>query len=92
MLHTTASTLLALGVPDPGQGTPPPGSAQITTVLGWVAWIVFACCVGGVLFCAGKMAVSHRRGEGGEHATGLAYTLGACIVAGSASAIVGLMI
>lgn len=92
MFHTTVSTLWALAVPNPGQGTAPPGADKITTVLGWVAWGVFALCVAGVLFCAGKMAVSHRRGEGGEHATGLAYTLGACIVAGSASAIVGLMI
>jgi hypothetical protein len=93
MIRTlTANALLLVLAPNPGAGTPPPGAAKITTVLGWLAWLVFAACVAGILFCAGKMAVNHRRGEGAEHAAGLAYTLAACIVAGSASAIVGLMV
>lgn len=95
MIHTlsyTAQALLLAAAPDPGAGIAPPGSDKIVTVLGWVAWLVFAACVAGILFCAGKMAVNHRRGEGAEHASGLAYTLAACIVAGSASAIVGLMV
>jgi hypothetical protein len=38
------------------------------------------------------MAVMHQRGWGGEHATGLAWVLLACVLAGSASSIVGLLI
>lgn len=87
MLHALAVTVLA--VPDPGQGTAPPGSGGITTILSWAAWVVFALCVVGVLSVAGAMAVAHRRGSGGEHASSLGWVLGACIVAGSASAIVG---
>jgi hypothetical protein len=77
---------------NPGAGVAPPGADKVTTVLSWIAWLVFAACVAGILFCAGKMAVNHRRGEGAEHASGLAYTLAACIVAGAASSIVGFMI
>jgi hypothetical protein len=37
------------------------------------------------------MAVGQRRGEGGEHAARLGWVLAACIVIGSASALVGLL-
>lgn len=77
--------------PNPGKGSPPPGSAQLTSILGWVAWVVLALCVCGVLVVAGRMAISHQRGQGGEHATGLAYVLGACVLVGIASTVVGML-
>lgn len=83
---------LAAAVPNPGQGEEPPGAEQLTTILRWVAWTVFGLCVAGVLLVAGKMAVSHHRGQGGEHAQGLAWVFGACVLAGSASAFVGALI
>lgn len=80
--------------PDPGSGTAPPGAfeGKVLTMLKWVAWTVFALCVGGILGVAGRMAIMHRRGEGGEHFAGLAWVGFACILAGSASAIVGALI
>jgi hypothetical protein len=62
---------------------------KVRVLLGFVSWTVTACCVAGVLFVAGKMAISHNRGEGGEHAAGLAWVGGACVLVGSAAAIVG---
>ena len=50
------------GVPNPGQGAAPPGSDKVTTLLSWLAWIVTALCVGGVLFAGGKMAISSQPG------------------------------
>ncbi len=85
--HLTA-VVMAAAPPDPGTGTPPPGAAQITKLLQYAAWVVFAFCVAGVLISAGTMAVKHRQGGGGEAAGGLGWVLGACIVAGSASALV----
>jgi hypothetical protein len=38
------------------------------------------------------MAVQHRRGEGGEHVAGLAWVAVACVLAGSASAVVGALV
>lgn len=80
------------GPVDPGQGKKPPGSEGLTKAIQWVAWIVLALCVTGVLIVAGRMAVSHQRGQGGEHATGLAYVLGACILVGAASGLVGSLV
>ncbi|GAA2148888.1 hypothetical protein [Actinomadura napierensis] len=79
-------------IPNPGQGAKPPGADQLEKILKWVAWIVFGMCVAGVLIVAGRMAISHRRGEGGEHASGLAWVFAACILAGSASALVGALV
>ncbi|GAA4060828.1 MULTISPECIES: hypothetical protein [Actinomadura] len=83
---------VAVAIPNPGQGEAPPGAAQLEKMLRWVAWVVFGLCVAGVLIAAGRMAVMHRNGEGGAHASGLAWVAAACILAGSASALVGALI
>ncbi|POM25749.1 hypothetical protein BTM25_01320 [Actinomadura rubteroloni] len=90
--HAIAHLHVLAEVPDPGQGEPPPGAQQLEKLLQWVAWVVFGLCVAGILIVAGRMAISHRRGEGGEHATGLAWVASACIIAGSASVIVGTLV
>jgi len=92
MLHVFHLTMAAL--PNPGQGIAPPGSGKITTLLSWLAWIVTALCVGGILFAGGKMAIAHTRGHGGggEHAASLGWVLAGCIVAGSATALAGALL
>ncbi len=75
-------------VPNPGTGEAPPGNEKLTKVLGWAAWVVCGLCVTGVLVVAGRMALMHNRGEGGQHASGLAWVLAACILIGAASGIV----
>lgn len=84
--------LAAGGVPQPGTGTQPPGFDKVTTILGWVAWSVTALCVAGLLMVAGRMAISHHRGEGSQHMTGLAYVAFACILVGAASGLVGALV
>ncbi|GAA2427063.1 hypothetical protein GCM10010191_44770 [Actinomadura vinacea] len=64
-------------------------SRPLTTILEWIAWCVFALCVGGVLIVAAQMAIKHKNGEAGAHMTGLGWVMTACAVAGSASAIIG---
>jgi hypothetical protein len=88
LLSAAAVDVLA-AIPNPGQGTPPPGSGGLLTILGWAAWCVFAVIVGGVLIQAGRMGLAHRRGEGVEVTGGLVVALVAAVIAGSASAIVG---
>lgn len=88
----STTTDLRAAIPDPGQGTEPPGAAAILTVLGWLAWAVFAACVAGVLVVAIKLALAFRRGEGGEAVGQLGWVLGAAILGSSAAAIIGLVL
>lgn len=76
---------------NPGSGKAPPHTVltKLHTLMDWVAYIVTSLCVVGIIIVAGRMAIMHRRGEGGEHAAGLAWVAAACILVGSASAIVG---
>ncbi len=94
MLHTAISTTLDIiaQVPNPGQGTKPPGSDGITKILSWAAWVAVVVCVLGVIIAGATMAVQHRRGEGGESMARLGWVLGGCIVIGSASALVGALV
>ncbi|MER7693728.1 MULTISPECIES: hypothetical protein [Streptomyces] len=80
------------GVPDVGGGEAPPGAEDLLTVLKWVAWSVTALCVAGIFGVAARMAVDHSRGGGREHARGLGFVLGACLLVGSASGIVGALV
>lgn len=88
----TLKSAIYLAVLDPGQGVAPPGSDKVTTAVSWIAWGVLAACVAGLLFCAAKMALSHRQGSGGEHGSALGWVMAACIVAGSASGLVGALV
>ncbi|MGO9957981.1 MAG: hypothetical protein ACLP50_18775 [Solirubrobacteraceae bacterium] len=80
------------GVYDPGLGQAPPGnaSADVNTIISWIAWLTFAACLVGVLVSAVTLAFERQGfGSGGQGHTKLMWALGGCIVAGSASAIVG---
>lgn len=79
-------------IPNPGTGEAPPGSEGLLTILKWIAWIVFGLAVAGILICAGAMMINNKRGQGGEHAATLAWVLSGCILAGSASGVVGLLV
>ncbi len=84
-----AGTILA-APPNPGGGTPPPGvGVKIDTLISWVAWLAVAACVAGILFVAVRMSLLHQRGQLGEHMSGLGSVLGACVLIGGASALVG---
>lgn len=72
-----------------GQGEAPPGSKSLLKILRWTAWICFGVCVGAVMWTGAMMGMSARRGEGGEHAGRLGWTLAGAIVIGSAAGIVG---
>ena len=83
----------ALAVTDPGQGiAPPTAGAKIDTIVSWIAWLTFAACLVGVLVSAIGLAVDKGGfggGGGGQGHMKLLWSLGACVVAASASALVG---
>jgi hypothetical protein len=80
----------ALAVYDPGQGTAPPNAGnKVDTIVSWIAWLVFAGCLVGVLISAVKLAFERQGFGGGQSHTSLLFALGACVVAASASGLVG---
>jgi hypothetical protein len=89
MVHKVLQLAFVAAVPNPGLGVQPPGTGGLLTILRWLAYGVSLCCVGGILYVAGKMALQHQRGEAGQHMGALALVLLACVLAGAASAIVG---
>jgi hypothetical protein len=77
-------------IPSPSNTSLPGNAAtQLNTVLGWIKYLGLAAAFVGLFLTAGKMAVSHRTGQGGEHIAGLGYVAGALILLGSASALIG---
>ncbi|MFF0182598.1 hypothetical protein ACFYPF_26265 [Micromonospora sp. NPDC005223] len=87
------SVVAAAPVPDPGSGEAPPGviGDKVLTILKWIANLAIAACVGGVLYTAGKMALAHRRGDD-TNVSQLGWVFAACLLIGSASAVVSALI
>jgi len=87
-----SEVVLAAGnIPQPN-GQQPPGTQGLTTVLNWTFWGVTFLCVVGVLMVAGAMAVSHRRGEGGEHLAKLGWVMGACVLGAAGTQLVNTLV
>ncbi|GAB3866197.1 hypothetical protein ACN26Z_00410 [Verrucosispora sp. WMMD703] len=89
----TQAGILLEPVPNPGGGVAPPGVAGsgVLLILQWIAWLAVAACVAGMLYTAAKMAISHRRGDD-TNVSQLGWVFGACVLIGSASAIVGALV
>ena len=64
---------------------------KVLTLLRWVAYLASTACVAGILYTAGRMAMAHRRGDD-TNVSQLGFVLGACILIGAASGIVGALI
>jgi hypothetical protein len=64
---------------------------QVGDVVNYVTWIGMMVCVLGIVIAGAMMAIGQRRGEGGEHASRLGWVVAGCIVIGSASALVNLV-
>lgn len=85
--------IVAGNIPDPGNGSAPPGvGAAFEDIMGWAKWIALGICVLGLIFIGARMAVNSRRGEGGELLGALGMAMGGvCIIAG-AVAVVGFLV
>src|SRR5262249_45565142 len=75
-------------IPNPGQGSAPPGSDKFEMLLGWAKWGAFFFCVAGFIIIGGRMGINHKRGEGGGHMGSLGITGAGCVVVGAAFLIV----
>src|SRR5690625_1598601 len=83
-----SADVTALPDPDPLQ---PPGTEGLTSILGWARWVALAVCILGLFAAGALMAVSSRRGEGGEHVGKIGMALAGVIVISAAVALVGFL-
>lgn len=90
-INLMALTMLG-AVPNPGAGEPPPGFDKFLTLLKWCAAISTGLCVLGFLACAGTIAITNRTGGIGEHGARVGAVMAACILIGSASALVTVLV
>lgn len=86
----TFAQAAAAAIPDPGNGTAPPGFDKFVTILHWAAYIALTLCVLGLIMCGGTMAVQHRTGGGGGGGVygQVGSVMVGCVLIGSASVIV----
>lgn len=94
MLHTvldTVNSLLPLDVPDPGNGTAPPGAEKFLAVMGWVKWLALGVVIIGLMIIGAKLAIESRRGEGGAHLGSLGMAMAGVIVIAGAASLVGFL-
>ncbi len=82
---------LPMDVPNPGNGTPPPGFQNITTIMGWAKWIALGILVMALIFAGVRLGIAGRRGDGGEHAAGVGWALGGVLVVSSAFTLVSFL-
>ena len=87
-----ATAAPALAAPDPSPGLPSGVEAKLDTLLGMGMAFVIVACVGGVLLCAGKLALAIRHGEGAQAAGQLVAVAVACILVGSGAGIVNYLV
>lgn len=86
-LHGVAR-FLPMDVPNPGNGTAPPGFQKITTIMGWGKWIALGILVMALIFAGVRLGIAGRRGDGGEHAAGVGWALGGVLVVSGAFTLV----
>jgi hypothetical protein len=85
--HAVASVFAQ--IPGGGAPAPPPGvDTKFNTILSWASYIGYGICVLGLIITGAILAISHRRGQSGEHAAGIGYALGGSVLIGVASGLV----
>lgn len=76
-------------VPGGGGATAPPGIREkLDMIISWASYLGFGMCVIGLIGSGALMAVSHRRGQSGEHVAGIGYALAGSVVIGAASVLI----
>lgn len=92
--HDTLTTIVLAGgnVPDPGNGSAPPGFEKFQEVMGWIKWIAFGVAVIGIMIIGAKLAIESRRGEGGAHLGALGTAMAGVIVISASTSVVGFLV
>lgn len=67
-------------VPDPGGSEAPPFEHALMKMVQWGMWGALLCCVVGFIVIGARMALQHKRGEGGGHVGSMAIVGFATVV------------
>lgn len=79
-------------VPNPGDGSAPPGFGKFNDIMGWVKWIALGILVMALMAAGVRLAVAGRTGDGGEHVAGIGRALGGVIIVSAAFALVSFLV
>lgn len=72
--------------------TPPADTTKgLDQVLGYIAWLVTAAGVAGLLIAGSRMAVALKTGDAEEHLREYLIVLGACVIGACAGPLVGFL-
>jgi hypothetical protein len=83
------AAIIYADMPGGGGAIAPPGIAdKLNTLLGWASYLGFGMCVIGLTASGGLLAVSHRRGQSGEHVAGIGYAIAGSIIIGAAATLI----
>lgn len=94
-IHATVdlvTTALPLEVPDPGQGSAPPGAGKFKDIMGWAKWLSLGILVVALMAAGAMLGFGGRSGDGGEHAGRIGRVLAGVIVVSAAFSAVGLLV
>ena len=82
--------MAVMALPDPAP-IQPPGTAGLTSIMGWAKWIALAVCILGLIAAGAMMAINSRRGEGSEHVGRIGSALCGVILISAAGGLVGFL-
>lgn len=92
MTHLLHAIDLIGAVPNPGDGTAPPGFGKFNDLMGWAKWIALGILVVALMAAGVRLAIAGRTGDGGEHVTHIGRALGGVIVVSAAFALVSFLV
>lgn len=65
---------------------------ELTTVLGWLMWLVIVLCAGSFLVAAGRLGLALRNGGETDGLRGLLLTAVVSVIAGAAATIANVLL
>lgn len=77
---------IKMDIPDPGNGTQPPGFEKFTTILGWGKWLALGVLVACLMYAGVRLASGGRGDDASEHGGRIGKVLlGVIVVSGAFS-------
>jgi hypothetical protein len=80
----STDAIMAADVPNPGNGSQPPGFERFTDILGWSKWLALGVLVACLMYAGVRLAAGGRGDDAAEHGGRIGKVLlGVIIVSGA---------